>query len=165
MDGNMNKTELVVVVERVYNVWRETLPSAGPQRDSILKTWWRIIGDLDFNLTETALDSLIIADGYMPRPGTLRRAVVNMSGLDLPPTAAEAWQQFRVAAEAAHSGVYSPATIHACVRETIQRLGGTSSFGLSTNNDRNMFTETYGRVVLEWETEQYQKDSDEVENR
>lgn len=153
----MNKTELVVVVERVHNVWRETLPPKGEQRDAILKTWWRIIGDLDFNLTEKALDSLIIADGYMPRPGTLRRAVINMWGVDLPPTPAEAWQQFRVAAEAAHSGVYSPATIHVCVRDTIQRLGGTSSYGLSTNQDRNMFTETYARVVLEWETSQYQQ--------
>ena len=153
----MNKTELVVVVERIHNVWRETLPVKGEQRDAILKTWWRIIGDLDFDLTEKALDQLIIADGYMPRPGTLRRAVVNLQGFDLPPTPAEAWQQFRVAAEAAHSGVYSPTTIHACVRETIQRLGGTSSYGLSTNQDRNMFTETYARVVLEWETSQYQK--------
>ena len=153
----MNKTELVTVVERVHNVWRETLPAKGEQRDAILKTWWRIIGDLDFDLTEKALDQLIIADGYMPRPGTLRRSVVNLQGLDLPPTSAEAWQQFRAAAEAAHSGVYSPTVIHQCVRDTIQRLGGTSCYGLSTNQDRNMFTETYGRVVLEWETSQYQK--------
>lgn len=153
----MNKQELVVLVERIHNVWREPLQPKGEQRDAILKTWWRIIGDLDFNLTEKALDDLIIADGYMPRPGTLRRATVNMSGVDLPPTPAEAWQQFRAAAESAHSGVYSPATIHACVRETIQRLGGTSSYSLSTNGDRTMFTETYGRVVLEWETTQYKQ--------
>lgn len=159
----MNKTELVTVVERVFSVWRETLPASGPQRDSILKTWWRIIGDLEFDLTEKALDSLIIADGYMPRPGTLRRAAINLSGLDLPPTAAEAWQQFRSAAEAAHSGVYSPVTIHECVRETIQRLGGTNSYGLSTNGDRTLFTETYGRVVLEWETKRYQQTQEVTE--
>ena len=161
--GSLNKSELVTVVERVHQVWRENLPAKGEQRDAILKTWWRIIGDLDFNLTEKALDRLIIADGYMPRPGTLRRATVNLQDSDVPPTAAEAWQQFRVAAEAAHSGVYSPATIHACVRETIQRLGGTSSYGLSTNGDRSMFTETYERVVLEWETQRYQQTQEPVE--
>lgn len=159
----MNKTELVTVVERVHNVWREVLPPKGDNRDAILKTWWRIIGDLDFNLTEQALDNLIIADGFMPRPGTLRRAVINLSGLDVPPTPAEAWQQFRAAAESAHSGVFSPITIHPCVRETIQRLGGTSSYSLNTNGDRNLFTETFGRVVLEWEQQQYRQTQEVTE--
>ena len=161
--GKMNKTELVTVVERVHSVWRDPIPQQGPQRDSVLKTWWRIIGDLDFNLTEKALDNLIIADGFMPRPGTLRRATINLSGLDAPPTPAEAWQQFRSAAESAHSGVYSPVTIHHCVRETIQRLGGTSSYSLNTNGDRNLFTETYGRVVLEWEQQQYRQTQEVTE--
>lgn len=161
--GKMNKTELVTVVERVHSVWRDPIPQQGPQRDSVLKTWWRIIGDLDFNLTEKALDNLIIADGFMPRPGTLRRATINLSGLDAPPTPAEAWQQFRSAAESAHSGVYNPVTIHHCVRETIQRLGGTSSYSLNTNGDRNLFTETYGRVVLEWEQQQYRQTQEVTE--
>lgn len=161
--GKMNKSELVTVVERVHSVWRDPIPQQGPQRDAVLKTWWRIIGDLDFNLTEKALDNLIIADGFMPRPGTLRRATINLSGIDAPPTPAEAWQQFRSAAESAHSGVYSPVTIHHCVRETIQRLGGTSSYSLNTNGDRNLFTETYGRVVLEWEQQQYRQTQEVTE--
>lgn len=150
----MNKTELVDVVDRVYASWGQQINLKDQKH--VYEAWFRILFDLPKDVVDSVVDELVIDNSYMPRPGAVRRRAVDLtSGEDLIPSGAEAWQQFRRAAEAAHSGNQTNNITHPLVSQTVKALGGVSAYNLHTNGDREMFLDVFSRVVKDYERARY----------
>lgn len=45
--------------------------------------------------------------------------------------------------------------MHDLVAQTVKALGGTSAYSLHTNGDREMFLNTYDRIVKQYEKSVY----------
>lgn len=150
----MTKEELVEVVDRIHATWNHQI---NPNNQKVVyDAWWRILHDLNKNDVDTALDTLTIQDGYMPRPGAVRKQTINNQHNWKPPTHIEAWQQFRIMADSAHTGTYTGnENIHPLVKTTVKELGGTNSYNLHTNGDRQQFIDMYTTVVDRAEQEMY----------
>lgn len=148
----MTKDELIQVVERVYASWNQQLPAVDKRYKAVMNAWWEILGNLNKQDVDVTINTLIIEDNpHMPRPGTIYRETMRTTSDYNPPTAAEAWDQLRQASEAAHNGTHTNITIHPTVHTAIEQLGGTNAYRLHTNGDRELFTQTYKRAVLQEE--------------
>ena len=149
----MTKDECVEIVERIYVSWNQTINPV--QKKLVYRSWWRILGDLDNQVVHGIIDGLVIENGYMPRPGEVRRRSINrIHGVSVP-SPIEAWQQLREAADASHSGTYTGKPIHELVSKTIKALGGTQAYAMHTNGDREQFIRAYTDTISEYETALY----------
>lgn len=152
----MTKNELCEVVDRVYASWGQQINLKDQKH--VYDAWWRVLFDLSKDVVDVVLDEVVIENGYMPRPGQVRRRAVDYERADGGGvlSGGEAWQQFRRAAEAAHSGSQqSNNVLHPLVAQTVRVLGGVSAYNLHTNGDREMFLDVYGRVVSDYEKARY----------
>ena len=148
----MQKDELIEVVERIYASWNQQLPAVEKRYKAIMSAWWQILANLDKTDVDNTVNNLILEDSpWMPRPGTIYRQTIRATNDYNPPTPAEAWDQLRQAAEAAHNGNYTNIVIHPTVHTVIEQLGGTNAYRLHTNGDRELFTHTYEKAVLQEE--------------
>lgn len=145
----MNKKELETIVDRIFISFNQRLPAVEGERQRVLRAWWRILSDLDPDVVETAVDDLVMTETFLPTPGAVRRKSI-MRGSQPPPAALEAWATLQTVAHASESGQFLEVNIHPCLRETINRLGGTASYGMRTNGDRASFIHVYDAVVEEW---------------
>lgn len=146
---SLTKSELVAIVDRIYASWNQSVSASNSK--TVYEAWWRILNDLTVVDVDKAVDVLILRDGFMPRPGAVRRLVL-LGGVDnAPPAPLEAWLLLREMAEEAHNGRYSPGKAHDCVLDAIQKLGGVAAFALHTNSDRENFVQIYSKIVTEWE--------------
>jgi hypothetical protein len=151
----MTKNELCAVVDRVYASWGHQINLKDQKH--IYDAWFRVLFDLSKDAVDAVVDEIVIENGFMPRPGQVRRRTVDYERADGGEvlSGGEAWQQFRRAAEAAHSGNQTGNTLHPLVAQTVKALGGVSAYNLHTNGDRDMFLDVYGRVVRAYEAERY----------
>jgi hypothetical protein len=155
----MTKDECIEVVERIYASWNQQVSPM--QKKLVYRSWWRILGDLDNQIVHEIIDALVIEAGYMPRPGEIRRRTINrIHGIRIP-SAMEAWQQFREAADASASGSYEGRGVHEMVAVTVKALGGTRAYSLHTNGDREQFIHEYTNKVSEYEATLYGVESQE----
>ena len=146
----MTKEELVGIVDRIHASWNQTVDKS--QQKVVYEAWWRLLRDLNKDDVDTAVDDLCMFERFMPRPGDVRKATVfKVHGWN-PPSRADAWNQFRSMADAAHTGTFESSTaIHSLVKRTVAQLGGTAAYNLHTNGDRELFLSAYDRTVAEEE--------------
>lgn len=145
----MTKQELLDIVNRVFHLWNHT-PPATNQKD-LYEAWWAMLHDLDAPTVAEALTALSALDTYMPRPGTLRRATLERTGLERPPSPMEAWQTARAISLAINNGTYEPAPLHPALAATIASIGVDHH----TNGDREQFLRTYDHQVEQWQLATY----------
>lgn len=145
----MTKTELVDLVNFVYALWNQEPPVTNQK--TVYDTWWQMMHDLPVKEANQAARNLSALDGYMPRPGTLRRHTLNLTGVHLPPTPIEAWNQAKHLAETIVNGTYTPADMHPAIHTTIRKTGTQ----LTTNGDREQFIQTYKQTLEQWELDTY----------
>jgi len=149
----LTKNELVAIVDRIYLSWNQQVNPVSQK--AMYEAWWRILADLDKSTVESALDDLVIENGYMPRPGEVRRRAISLIHDTTVPSHGEAWQQFRAAADAAHSGSFSKESVHELVARTVKALGGVNAYSPHTNGDRDLFLASYDKVVKDFEREMF----------
>jgi len=148
----VTKEEIVKIVDRVCSAWNQNLVMSA--KKEMYETWYHVLQDIDGVNVLRVIDDLIIEDErFMPRVGTVRKRVL-IQKIEAPLEPIIAWQQFRSIADSAGAGV-EILDMHPLVRVTLNRLGGTSAFGLHTNGDRESFLSVYRLVVAEWEREHY----------
>lgn len=149
----MNREDTVALVERVWATWGVDLPQA--IRKQAYDAWHRVIHDLDPNDCARALDAIVIEDRpWPPRPGTLRRRVVDLADPDAPPTAMEAWTQLQARADGLRDGGdFEP--LHPLVAVVAAKLGVTAQHLLHTNGDRELFLRKYDEVLAERNASRY----------
>ena len=151
----MNKNETVSLVERIWATWGVDLPQA--IRKQTYEAWYRIIHDLDTRECDEALDALVIEDRpWPPRPGTLRRRVLDRSNVDPAPSAIEAWSQLRERADLINRGE-DGVPLHPLVAKVAKSLGASQAHMLHTNGDRDLFIRRYDeeRAVSCWEDDNH----------
>jgi len=112
-------------------------------RKNIVRAWYDIVGDIDVELLRVKFVELATISKVMPTPGGLRRHVFADRLTDIV-TPAEAWAQLQSLRVAMNSGTPKP-MLASTVVETIKKLGD-SAFGLTTNGDREYFSEVYREV-------------------
>lgn len=145
----MTKSELEEIVERIFLSWNQKVPTVKEERQRLLKAWWRPLNDLTADQVNAAIDSLLVTDTYMPNPGLVRRRSF-LSNEQQVPSALEAWASFQTISAAASTGQFLEVDLHPCIREAIRRLGGTASYSMHTNGDRQAFIEVYNTVAEDW---------------
>ena len=149
----MTKAELKGIVDRIFLMWNQQINPISQKE--LYNGWWRVLLDLEETDVQQTIDELVIENGYMPRAGEVRRRTINrIHGVSIP-APIEAWQQFREAADASHSGTYQGKQMHDLVGTTVKALGGTQAYSLHTNGDREQFLSMYDRVVRDYEAKLY----------
>jgi len=152
----MTRDDTVALVERVWASWGVDLPAV--VRRQTYDAWYRIVHDLDATLCARALDELVIEDRpWPPRPGTVRRRVLDMAGVtgDGLPSATEAWAQLQSRADAVrHVEDFEP--LHPLVAKVAAQMGVSPHHLLHTNGDREMFVRRYEEAVANETARRYQ---------
>lgn len=152
----MTKDEVVKAVELVYSHWNDRLPSSDAPKKAALRAWAEFLIDLDYEDVVRAISHAAVYDTYMPRPGQIRKAVLQAcSQLPVPPTPVEAWGQVRSLCESVATGTYSEDSFHPCVLATVRQMGGIAGVSVNTNGDRTYFLEAYQEQVRSWEKLHY----------
>ncbi len=145
----MNKNDLKDLVDQVYALWNQSVPVASAK--ITYEAWMAMLGDLDHKECQEAVTTLAALDSYMPRPGAIRRKVIDLRGTETPPSAIEAWTQLRRIMETVNAGTYSPEPMHEAVSEAARRIGTN----LHTNGDREQFIKMYDSITQKWEETLY----------
>jgi hypothetical protein len=151
----MTKNDTVSIVERIWATWGIDLPQA--IRKQTYEAWHRIIHDLEAVDCNRALDEIVIEDRpWPPRPGTLRRRVIDGNNPNPAPSAIEAWSQLRQRADAMNHGE-DGVPLHPLVAAVAKSLGASQSHSLYTNGDRDLFMRRYEeeRALARWEDDKY----------
>jgi hypothetical protein len=143
----MNKEETVAIVERVWASWGSR-PENPEERKQTYAAWFEILSDIERDLVAQTVNDLITADGYKPRPGTVRRKVL-LKGREAP-TKAEAWNEAQKLRQSLLTGNNAPA-VHPLTLATINKIGSVAD--LNTGADREFFLNTYTETVNTWEAE------------
>lgn len=149
------KAETVQLVEMLWATWPNSDLSVAAKKVHY-EAWHRIIHDLSYENCVAALDEFVIEDKpWGPRPGAIRRRVIDMSDPDgIPPSSTEAWAQFQNNLRSAVSGSdFTP--LHPLVAKAVNRIGASAERGLHTNGDRDMFTKVYEEIAKSFEIERY----------
>lgn len=138
----MTKPELIALVSRAFASWNQD-PST-EHRKAVYTAWFDVLHDLDASACERALTELIVEDSYFPRPGRIRKLVIDAAHPDTAPAPIEAWSQWLSYAAAANSGNVG-ADLHPLVRATVAKIGSAAA-SMHTNGDRDQFIQIYETV-------------------
>ena len=138
----MTKPELIVLVNRAFASWNQD-PSA-EHRKAVYTAWFEVLSDLDADACGRALTELIIEDSFFPRPGRIRKLVIDIQLPDTAPVPVEAWSQWLSYAAAVNNG-HVFGELHPLVRATVAKIG-SSAASMHTNGDRDKFCEIYEGV-------------------
>lgn len=144
----MNRTQSDDLVDRVYVVWR--IESTIQDRKKAKEVWWEFIHDLDFDAVRKVLNGKALIGGYPPRPGEVR-VEAKIGRL---PLASDAWDELQRNREKVNSGGMAD-HMSPLAAATVNRLRSQAG-GLNTNADRNLFVQTFTRVLEEFIAEECQ---------
>jgi hypothetical protein len=149
----VEREDLVQIVDRIHATWNQPIPK-GPDQKTIYNAWWILLQHQDADAVHRTVTELAVQETFMPKPGQiLRKTVLREKGFD-PPSSAEAWMQFRQMAQAAMSGTYTTTgQIHPIVARVVNTLGGTNSYHLNTNGDREIFLTQYEKEITTTENQ------------
>lgn len=140
----MTKEELKAIVDMVHANWN-VLPLPG-QVQTIYRTWFNVIGELDYETVESVVMQLIKEDGWAPRAGTIYRRTQQLLNPNPAPSPALAWEEYRRLATKLDTGVWEQSDLHPTLQKCINVIGG---YHLHTNSDREHFTQIYTELVNE----------------
>lgn len=140
----MTKEELKTIVDMIHGNWNITpLPA---QIQTIYRTWFGIIGELDYSAVESVVMQLIKEDGWAPRAGTVYRRVKASSSPTPALSPQRAWEDYRRLAAKLDTGVWEEEQLHPTLQKCITVIGG---YHLHTNSDREHFTQIYTELLNE----------------
>lgn len=151
----MTKRELVALVEQAYATYRLELPVVEEQQVAVYTAWGDLLLDLEYEHCRRALVDIAVHSQFMPRPGEIRRAVINtttkMPQFDDPNYAWGIWMTISREVSSGNPPSVAPSE---ALTKTIHILGD-SAYGMHTNGDREAFCSVYRQVVTELELERY----------
>lgn len=140
----MTKEELKTIVDMIHGNWNITpLPA---QIQTIYRTWFNTIGELDFDTVQSVVMQLIKEDGWAPRAGTVYRRAKESSSPNPAPSPQRAWEDYRRLAAKLDTGVWEEEQLHPTLQKCINVIGG---YHLHTNSDREHFTQIYTELLNE----------------
>lgn len=151
----MTKKELVNLVDKIYATYNNQLPVDDEGLQAVYSAWWDLLHDLDAEETREAFLSIAVHAEFMPRPGALRRKVIDtrikIPQFDEPIVA---WGKWITLSKEVHSGMPPSIPVSDALKLTVQQIG-EPAYGMHTNADREAFCRTYEKVVSQLEAEKY----------
>lgn len=151
----MDKHQLVELVSQAFASYNANLPTGEEQQMSLYSAWYEILHDLEYPEAKRALLDIAVSSNFLPRPGEIRRAVINrrtkVTSFEEP---LSAWGKYLVLSKEVNSGVPISVELSDALRETLKQLG-EAAIGMHTNSDRDAFCRTYERVVKDLEAQRY----------
>ena len=100
----MQKAELTEIVDLAHSAF-----GAGTPEKITYQSWWRYLGDLTAADVQRALDVYVVSgERFLPRPGELRRAVIDRLHPEVLPDANQAWAIAKARLEAVATGMDIP---------------------------------------------------------
>jgi hypothetical protein len=142
----VTREELTHIADAVLVNWNMDL--GGDRRKAFYRTWWRYLGDLDVDVTQTAVDAAVLADKpFAPRAGTIRRAVLSHLLTDVP-TLEQAWSQAQTRIHEVQQGMWTDS-----ISPMVGKALAESGIHGTNKDDHEAFTRAWRRVVDELELE------------
>jgi hypothetical protein len=149
----MNKAELQQLVDQVYATYNQQLYEV--DKKNVYRAWYDLLNDLEYEETINAFLELAVYETFMPKPGQLRRTVIDARTGEPPhPDPYSAWGIFVGAQKDAHFGTQTNVPKPIALQKTLERLG-SSAYDMHTNGDREVFIKTYTAVVEEMQKQKY----------
>jgi hypothetical protein len=138
------KEELKQIVDMIHGNWNIN-PMPG-QIQTIYRTWFSALEEIDFDIAERVVLELIKEDGWAPRAGTVYRRAKEHLSTNPPQSPALAWESYRTLAAQVDTGVWEEGVMHPVLKRCINLIGG---YHLHTNSDREHFNQIYTELVNE----------------
>lgn len=149
----MTKDECQELVVQAYASYNLSVPEN--DRKSIMRAWYDIVHDLEYEMAKQELLNIVAVSPFMPKPGDIRRAYINSHNkIAQQPTPQVAWAIVMDVIKSANSGVQYQDPIPEGVSKTMKLLGETL-YGLSGVYDQQNFMKTYEAVVNEIQLNAY----------
>lgn len=141
----MTKEELVKIIDVIRANWNMMNLPRDKQR-ALYDSWWRYIGEFEYEEVMAVVDDAILADSWSPRIGWVVRSVLDRrSGEKSPPAEEDAFLEVEAMMQAVSQGLPSDITPHPLVAKAL------SSLRQRTGNrvTKKAFEEEYRAVLLE----------------
>ena len=149
----MTKTELVDLVKLVFSMYNQQLLKIDEK--DIHRAWYAMLEDCTYEEAYEAFMDLAVAEVFMPKPGQLRRAIIDARTKVPPhPDGYSAWGIFMTIQRDANFGTQTNIPKPEALQKTLERLGD-SAYSMHTNGDREVFLRVYGTVVDELQQQKY----------
>ena len=149
----MTKEELMGLVQQVYATYDKQLLDV--DKKMVYRAWYDLLNDLEYEEAINAFLELAVYETYMPKPGQLRRAVIDtQTGTTPHLDGYSAWGIFVSIQKNAHFGTQTEIPRPEALVKTLERLGD-SAYEMHTNGDREAFLRVYEKVVEELEQHKY----------
>lgn len=149
----MTKQELKGFVREVHATYNQQILKIDEK--AVFRAWYNILYDLEIEEVRAGFAKLATYEKYMPRPGDVRRAVIdsqNKIPQQLDPY--QAWGLFQTIIQNIHAGTQTEIPKPEALIKTIQHFGD-SAFTMHTNGDREIFVKTYEKIVADIEKDKY----------
>lgn len=151
----MTKAEIVDLVELAYASFRAEFPEEDSKQAAVWRAWHEILGDTEYEEAKRALMTAAVSSPFMPRPGEIRRSIINgrigMTQFDAPYVA---WGKWLTLSREVNSGMPPSVEVSPALAKTVKLLG-ESAYGMHTNGDREVFCQVYESAVKDIESDLY----------
>jgi hypothetical protein len=153
----MTKAQLERLVRTAYATFNVQMNKS--EEITIFRAWWQLLSDLSYEDTWTAFNSMAVSATFLPRPGELRRATINMlEGTDTHPDPATCWGILQAMRKATETGQFYEGERPGALVQTLESLG-SSAFDMHTNGDRETFIRVYSKTVEKLEQKKYKRNT------
>lgn len=150
----MTKDELVDLVKQVYATYNQKLLIVDEKATYL--AWFELLHDLEYEDAKRGFIRLATHEKFMPRPGDVRRATIDMQ-TKIPPflDGYSAWGIFQSVLREVHSGAQTERPpFDEALKNTLTELG-ESAYNMHTNGDREVFVRVYEKNVEALERDKY----------
>jgi hypothetical protein len=149
----MDKNETIEMVKQAYATYNQQLLMVDEQ--VTFRAWHDLLSDIEYATVKKAFLQLATYEKYMPRPGDIRRAAIDLQ-TEIPQLldAYSAWGIFQGIVREVNSGVQTGIPKPESLVKTLEKLGD-SAWGMHTNGDRDAFVRVYDEVVRNIERAKY----------
>jgi len=150
---NITKEETQELVHQAYATYNLQLLEL--DKKATYRAWHALLHDLPYNEVSAALVRLATFEKFMPRPGDIRRSVINyQTKTPVHLDGYSSWGLFQTIVREVNSGVQTDVPKPEALTKTLKQLGDAAN-GMHTNGDRDVFIRVYEQVVEELEREKY----------
>ncbi|MDA1122513.1 MAG: hypothetical protein O2887_18855 [Bacteroidetes bacterium] len=149
----ITKDEIKELVHQAYATYNQQLY----ELDKIVtyRAWYALLHDLPNDEVVAAFVKLATFEKYMPRPGDVRRAVIDyQTKIPKHLDGYSSWGIFQTIVREVNSGVQTNIPKPEALVKTLKQLGD-AAYGMHTNGDRDVFVRVYDKIVEGLEQEKY----------
>lgn len=148
----MTSSEVWNLIRVVYGAYNQT--AFDVDKKTLVESWSHLLGEFTYAEAKSAAMDIASVSKAMPTPGGIRRYIIGTRVGEKPPTVQEAWAWLMSRNYDLAHGTWSQDTPHPVMVETMKSLGAVITT-LTTNGDREYFSNVYNDKLLAYELNLY----------